>query len=48
MAGRKEVLEGGGICIHITDSRCSPAETNKILESNHIPTENKITLGFYY
>jgi len=38
---RREVQEGGDICMHMADSRCRTAETNTTLESNYPPIKNK-------
>ena len=38
---RREVQEGGDICMHMADSHCRTAETNTTLESNYPPIKNK-------
>ena len=40
MGGRREVQQGGDICIPMIDSYCCMAETNTILKSNYLSIKN--------
>ena len=41
-SGRREAHEGGHVHMPIAHSDCCMAETNTALESNYIPTKNKL------
>ena len=40
--GGKEGQEGGDVCIHIADSLCCTAETNKTLYINYTPLKKEL------